>query len=455
MSIKLNYWIRKSQKRASGQYPIYLNISYEGINCQTSIGISIRYAQWDKKAQRIKGTSEEVDALNGKLSATKSRALKLYNELLLSGVPFNAFSIKDKLHNGITKAVTFNDLMNEYIDKMTSLKGRGYSQPTIIKYRNSQKRVNEFVRKHYKRKQIYLYELDYAFIDRFATFLRIEFDNGNTTIYKHYQRISRVVRVGVNMGYLDKYPFGEFRIKQDKAPLVYLTYEEVIQIQNKSFDNIRLETVRLLFLLSCYSGLSFKEMENLQPRNLVESNGSNWLSMIRQKTKRTYRVVLLPQAVELINQIIEMHPPLKNGRLLPMISNQKYNTYLKELADLCGINKRLTSHVGRKTFSIGIALRSKVSIELLSALLGHSSIRVTTDYYAKVTDEIMLSGVSDLSNALTKMATPFPKSKCLIKSKKLFEIAPKQLLLLYLVGISYSFIIFLVVLPVFVLMYNK
>jgi len=86
-----------------------------------------------------------------------------------------------------------------------------------------------------------------------------------------------------------------------------------------------------------------------------------------------------------------------------MISNQKYNAYLKEIAEVCRIPKKLTSHVGRKTFSIGLALRSSVSIELLSALLGHSSIRVTTDYYTKITDEIMIDGVKNLSEQLKKL----------------------------------------------------
>lgn len=136
MSIKLNYWIRKSQKNASGKYPIYLNINYNGNNCQSSVGISVKYAEWDKKVQKIKGTSDDVEALNSKLAVTKSRALKIYNELLLSAVDFNCFTIKEKLKNGFAKSITVDELMDEYISKMTSLKGKGYSQPTIIKYRN-------------------------------------------------------------------------------------------------------------------------------------------------------------------------------------------------------------------------------------------------------------------------------------------------------------------------------
>jgi integrase len=100
-------------------------------------------------------------------------------------------------------------------------------------------------------------------------------------------------------------------------------------------------------------------------------------------------------------KVYESHIP--KGKLVPIMSNQKYNSYLKEIADHCGIPKVLTSHVGRKSFSIGIALRSSVSIELLSALLGHSSIRVTTDYYTKITDEVMIDGVKNLADQLKKL----------------------------------------------------
>jgi integrase len=146
-------------------------------------------------------------------------------------------------------------------------------------------------------------------------------------------------------------------------------------------------------------------MENLKPKNIITSDGEVfWLSMTRQKTGRPYKVVLLPQAYELIQQLQEYTSHIATGKLLPIMSNQKYNAYLKEVADICGIPKALTSHVGRKTFSIGLALRSSVSIELLSALLGHSSIRVTTDYYTRVTDEIMIDGVKNLAEQLKKFS---------------------------------------------------
>ena len=404
MSVKLSFWVRPSQKNHQGKCPIYLRVQQNNVRTQYSIGEYINLSNWDKKGQKVKGNGEEAEAMNGKLDSLKARALKIYNELLLSGEPFNPFTIKDRLVNGLVNAYTFNDLMEEYIQKMTSLKGKSYSQPTIIKYRNSQLRINQYVKKRFKRNDLFLYELDFAFIDGFETFLKTEFNNSNTTCAKHYQRISRVVRIALSKGYINRFPFSDYKPKIDKSPLVYLTFEEVKKIEAKVFSLPRLEMVKKIFLFSCYSGLSFKEMENLKPKNIITSDDEVfWLNMTRQKTGKPYKVVMLPQAHQLIKDLQEYSGHIQTGRLLPIMSNQKYNAYLKEVADICGIPKVLTSHVGRKTFSIGLALRSNVSIELLSALLGHSSIRVTTDYYAKVTDESMIDGVKNLAEQLKKM----------------------------------------------------
>jgi integrase len=404
MSVKLSIWIRPSEKNVEKKTPIYLRIQLKGVRTEYSIGESITLKEWDKNKQKVKGFSAQAEAVNGKIGAIKARALKIYNELLLSGEPFNTHTIKDRLINGLSKAITFDELMDEYLEKMKSLKGQGYSQPTIIKYRNSQLRVSQFIKKKYKRNYIYLYELDFDFIDGFETFLKTEYNNSNTTCKKHYDRISKIVRIALNKGYINRFPFTGYKIKLDKTPLVYLTYEEVQKIEEKKFDIDRLEHCRLLALLGCYSGLSFSEMANLEPKHIITSDGEvYWISMIRQKTKRPYRVVLLPQAYNYIQELQKFKKGRRDqNKLIPMFSNQKYNSYLKEIADLCSIPKKITTHALRKTFTIGIALRQNVSIELISALLGHSSIRVTTDYYAKITDEIMIEGVKKLSDQLKK-----------------------------------------------------
>ena len=154
MSVKLSIWIRPSEKNVEKKTPIYLRIQLKSIRTEYSIGESITLKEWDKQKQKVKGFSAQAEAVNGKIGAIKARTLKIYNELLLSGEPFNAHTIKDRLVNGLSKAITFDELMDEYLEKMKSLKGQSYSQPTIIKYRNSQLRVSQYIKKKYRRNYI-------------------------------------------------------------------------------------------------------------------------------------------------------------------------------------------------------------------------------------------------------------------------------------------------------------
>jgi integrase/recombinase XerD len=400
MSVKLNFWIRPSQKNGTGNAPVYLNIHYNNTKCQYSIGIDVKLSQWDKKAQRVKGISEESQVLNDQLGAIRTKAMTIVNGLILSGEPFNAHTIREKLTNKDKRNITFDELMDEYIARMRTLKGKSYSQPTIIKYRSSQSRVAEFVKKKYKRSYVYLYELNYDFIDSFATYLKINYDNSNTTIYKHFQRISRVVRIAVNKGYINSFPFGEWSIKQDKPPLIYLTVAEVKRIEALEYNVSRLEVVRKLFLLSCYSGLSFKELENLKRKHIItDGGGVHWLTMIRQKTKKEIRVVMLPQAYEIIDYLQQYKTPKHNDKLLPMLSNQKYNSYLKTIADDAQIFKKCTSHVGRKTFT-HLAFRLNLPIDMIAKLLGHSSLKVIMGHYHSVGEEEMISQVNHFGKQL-------------------------------------------------------
>ena len=131
MSIKLTIWIRPSEKNVDKKTPIYLRIQLRSIRTEYSIGEAVTLKEWDNKRQKVKGYSAQAEAVNGKIGAIKARTLKIYNELLLSGEPFNAHTVKYRLVNVLSKAITFDELMDEYLTKMKSLKGQSYSQPTI------------------------------------------------------------------------------------------------------------------------------------------------------------------------------------------------------------------------------------------------------------------------------------------------------------------------------------
>ena len=136
-----------------------------------------------------------------------------------------------------------------------------------------------------------------------------------------------------------------------------------------------------MFVFCCYSGLAFKEMMNLRKDDISkEFDGELWMNINRAKTNKSYKVPLLPKAKE----IIEVYNLDDNEFVFPRISNPNFNSYLKEIADLVGIQKKLTHHIARKTFATTVLLYNNVPIEIVSKLLGHSKIQTTQDHYGEI-----------------------------------------------------------------------
>ena len=401
MNVKLSFWLRSSTKNNKRQSPIVLHIHSDYERVHYSTGYWVIESLWDSKHQKVKGKDEDAVTVNDGLTTLKARARQVVNELLISGKPFNSYTVRDKLKNGIAKTSGVIEAMDDYIDMMKSLEKREYATPTIIKYTSTKERLREYMVKRYKRNDIKLYELDYEFMRNFDLYLRTEYNNSNTTIYKHWQRFSRIIKVAIQRGYLDKYPFGEYKVRLDRKPVEFLTYEEIVAIENKVFDIPRLKLVQQLFLFSCYTGLAYKEMENLRPENIITGvDGHPWIQMVRQKSKKEFKAPLLPTAVDIINTIKDLAVHKRPGFLLPIMSNQKLNSYVKEIAEACGIKKRVIWHMGRKSFAVSIILRSNISIETLSSLLGHSQVRITSEFYTKVTDAKISSEMNGLRESL-------------------------------------------------------
>lgn len=401
-NIKVTFWLNMTKKNAQKQTPIYVRVWYNYEHFTKSTGLSIKLSDWDKKAQRIKGNTETVNTQNNQLDAIKVRIFQIISQLTVSGKPFNIMTIKKYLDGNDASQVTLMRLMDEQLKEMQKLKGKEYEQSTIIKYTNTKLRLQQYLRFKYKRSDIYLYELNHAFISDWITFLKNKYDNSTTTCYKHFQRLTRVLKKAISYGYLEKYPFPDYKIRMPKKRIEYLTQEEIDKIEQTDFKVNRLNTIRDIFIFCCYSGMAYAEVEALTPQSVtIGVDGDFWLNIVRKKTKKHYQVPILPKAFEIIKKY-KTHPLcIKKNRLLPVPSNVKYNAYLKEIADVAGIKKYLTTHLARKTFATTVMLSNGVNIGVLSRILGHASIQVTLDSYASVVDELMLRSVKDLKAKLS------------------------------------------------------
>lgn len=217
---------------------------------------------------------------------------------------------------------------------------------------------------------------------------------------KHLERFRKVIRLGVKLGWIEKNPFELFKLKMQKVERGYLTNEELISIEEKVFTLQRIQYAEDLFVFSCYTGMAYIDVVQLNPHNIILGmDGNYWIKTIREKTDTSVNVPILPKAAYIIAKYKDNPRSIAKGSLFPMISNQKLNSYLKEVGDLCEIKKNLTFHLARHTFATSVTLSNGVPIETVSKMLGHTTIR-TTPIYAKVVEQKVSHDMSALREKL-------------------------------------------------------
>ncbi|MNE32206.1 Tyrosine recombinase XerD [compost metagenome] len=282
---------------------------------------------------------------------------------------------------------------------------------TMKNYHTTQRYVKIFLTEKLHRNDIFLSQLTYKFILDFERYLfnYVPKDHqkplNNNGIMKHIERLRKMINMAVKLDWLSKDPFTSFKKHFDKVERESLNSKEITALANKEFTIERLRHVRDMFLFSCYTGLSYIELAELTPNKIVTGiDGGLWISTSRAKTDTGVRVPLLPQAIELMEKYRDDPRALNNGTVFPVISNQRMNGYLKEIADLSGITKTLTFHIARHTFATTVTLSNGVPIESVSKMLGHTSIR-TTQIYAKVVEQKLSEDMRKLEQRMSTIVS--------------------------------------------------
>jgi site-specific recombinase XerD len=250
----------------------------------------------------------------------------------------------------------------------------------------------------YRVNDILLTDINPKFINDFYIYLRTtDGQNGHNYHMKMIQRFRTVFKVAQDNGWVTVNPFGGFKIKMEDTHRDCLTSEELTLIRNKKLVSARLEKVRDLFVFSCYTGLSYTDVQHLQKADIVQGNdGKLWIDRQRVKTGNEFNVPLLDIPLAILEKYADHS---SRDRLLDIPSNQKVNDYLKELAAMCGIEKPLTFHIARHTFATTVTLENGVALETVQKMLGHKTIR-TTQIYARMTKRRIGADMSTLATKL-------------------------------------------------------
>ena len=380
------FYLKKIDDSVNGAKQIYLRITIDGKRTEVSTRRSIDPGKWNSSAGRGKGTKEEIKSLNSFLDLLLSKVYDAQYELIRENTAVTGEAIKNKLVGIEEESHTLVSVIKEHNKRIEKLIGNGYAKGTWTKYETTLKHIEAFLKKKYHVKDIRITQLKYSFITDFEFYLRSEKNIDTNTNGKYIKNLKKILNECVAKEWLDKNPFASFKVKHVDPEVPHLSQHELEVIEAKEFKNERLSLVKDLFIFSCYTGFAYIDASKLTNENIhIGIDGKKWLIKNRQKTDIASRVPLLAQALNIIEKYKD-HPKARNkGLLLPMLSNQKVNSYLKEISDQCGINKEITFHVARHTFATTLTLSNGVPIETVSKMLGHKKLQ-TTQIYARVLD---------------------------------------------------------------------
>ncbi len=385
--ISILFYLKRVKVNAQGLAPIFQRITINGRRLENSTGKFVEPDKWHSEMSKMKGTSEEARSINGHLDNLKSKILNLEKNLIKKDIPVNFESFKNELSGKKERERMLIPIFQEHNRKIKELVGQEYAPGTLERYETSLKHTKNFLLWKYNLTDINIEKIDHAFVMEYEFYLRSERKCANNTAVKYIKNFHKIINQCLSNGWLNNDPFSNYKAKVKEVVRDFLSEAEIEQMINKEFVTDRLEIVRDIFVFSCFTGLAYIDVKQLTLDNIsLGIDGDKWIFKNRQKTDTASKIPLLPMAQEIIDKYAE-HPVCKNEkRLLPILTNQKMNAYLKEIADVCGIKKDLTFHIARHTFATTITLSNGVPLETVSKMLGHTSLK-TTQHYAKILDK--------------------------------------------------------------------
>ena len=389
-TLSVLFIIKKAKLLKNGEAPICMRITVNKRVAEVMIKRSIPIDLWNQKKECSKGKDRIATELNHYINTVRAKVLQIHRELEIDNKPITADIIKDCFYGRDKVQRSLLEVYAEHNEKCRALIGKEYTESTVTKFDTSINRLKEYIRSCYHRDDIMLAELDGQFIRDFDFWLKTEKHCQNNSALKHLKNLKKVVRIALTNDWIKKDPFYGIHFKQEEVNVEFLSREELDILMNKEFAIKRLEQVRDIFVFCCFTALAFVDVQQLSREHLIkDNNGALWIRKARQKTNQMCNIPVLTIPQRILRKYEDNAECIKKGVLLPVISNQRMNAYLKEIADVCGIAKRLTTHVARHTAATVVFLANDVSMENVSKILGHSNIR-TTQHYARILDSSIM-----------------------------------------------------------------
>ena len=398
------FWISRNRIK-NGKAPLWVRITISGERKEISVQREVSIIEWDPKSQTITSRSREAKEINDHLTIIKGKLLSCQSKLEARGEIVTVQKLKDEYDGVVEKPRMIIPIFKQHNEDIKCLIGNGYARGTWIKFCTLLRHLEDFLLSKHNEKDINIKSINREFLYDFELYLRSQKKIDLNTTAKYLQGFKKILTSCVNMDWLAKNPFAGYKFKTKIVDREILSENELKTIHEKTFLTERLNIVKDIFLFSCYTGLAYIDVFNLNSNNITTSiDGKKWIYTNRQKTNIASHIPILPPALAILEKYASYPDIANNKRALPVLSNQKMNAYLKEIASCCGITKELTFHMARHTFATTVTMSNGVPIESISKMLGHTRLQ-TTQHYAKILDSKVSADMQGLFNKYNDSST--------------------------------------------------
>ncbi len=382
------FYLKKAKANAQGLVPIFQRITVNGKRIDRSTGKFIDQSKWSSEGTRLKGSFDEARTINSYLDSLIANNAATEKMMLAKDLEINAESFKNHLSGKTGKIRTIVPTFQQHNQKIKSLIEVGeYAPGTLQRYEISLKHTVDFIMWKYSISNINVKKIDTAFVADCDFYLRTVRKCDNNTTVKYLKNFQNIIKICLKNRWITKDPFTHYEERTRIVERSYLSGDQIKTIYGKSLFSDRLKYVRDVYIFCCFTGLAYIDVKQLSADHIgIDINGQRWIFKNRQKTESACKIPLLQIPLEILEKYAANAKCVSENRLLPVLSNQKMNSYLKEIADLCGIGIELTFHTARHTFATTVTLTNGVPIESVSKMLGHKNIQ-TTQHFAKILDK--------------------------------------------------------------------
>jgi len=396
------FWLNHNRQK-NGLSRLFMRIVVDGARTEISTTHLISKDHWNEKIGRMKNSVRDSIYINGFIDHARNEVKRHFLVFASEGKFTSSLELKN-LYLGIDNSPKQKTIMEAYdyhnIKMRELVKVGKVVAATVKRHEITQNKIRSFMQLQYRVDDKPLPDMRLSFISEFEHYLLTVDKIQNNTAHKYIKNLKKIMTMAVGLDWIPSNPFTPFKCTYHSPEREILTIDELNKIMNKDFGTDRLNEVRDVFIFCCYTGFAYSDIYQFERNAVMKGlDGNLWLSTHRQKTGIKESVPLLPVPLAILEKYQDHEYCTNYNKLLPINSNQRYNSYLKELAAICGIKKNLSSHTARHTFATTVTLANGVPIETVSKMLGHTSIK-TTQIYAKVVEKKVSEDMEILKSKL-------------------------------------------------------